>query len=119
MRIPVYICSPYAGDICRNVENARRYSRFAVKAGFMPVTPHLMYTQFLDENIREERTIGLLCGLKLLTFCSELWIFGDRMSSGMAQEKKAADALGMRVRYFREYYDAAEDKTDIREVSGI
>ena len=26
----VYICSPYSGDIERNTENARRYSRFAV-----------------------------------------------------------------------------------------
>ena len=26
----VYICSPYSGDTERNVENAKRYSRFAV-----------------------------------------------------------------------------------------
>ena len=25
----VYICSPYAGDVPTNVENARKYSRFA------------------------------------------------------------------------------------------
>ena len=30
----VYICSPYAGDVAANVENARRYSRFAVDAGY-------------------------------------------------------------------------------------
>lgn len=29
----VYICSPYAGDVDTNVENARRYSRFAVEKG--------------------------------------------------------------------------------------
>ena len=28
----VYICSPYAGDVEVNVENARKYSRFAVDA---------------------------------------------------------------------------------------
>lgn len=26
----VYICSPYSGDTERNIENAKRYSRFAV-----------------------------------------------------------------------------------------
>ena len=26
----VYICSPYSGDVERNTEKARRYSRFAV-----------------------------------------------------------------------------------------
>lgn len=31
----VYICSPYAGDIEANVAAARRYSRFAVNAGYM------------------------------------------------------------------------------------
>ena len=36
----VYICSPYAGDVATNVENARRYSRFAVEAGYIPIAPH-------------------------------------------------------------------------------
>ena len=30
----VYICSPYAGEVAANVENARRYSRFAVDKGY-------------------------------------------------------------------------------------
>lgn len=37
----VYICSPYSGDTETNVENARRYSRFAVDSGFLPIAPHL------------------------------------------------------------------------------
>lgn len=32
----VYICSPYAGDVERNTAAARRYSRFAVDAGYIP-----------------------------------------------------------------------------------
>ena len=32
----VYICSPYAGDVEVNVENARKYSRFAVDMGYIP-----------------------------------------------------------------------------------
>ena len=31
----VYICSPYAGDVDRNVAAARRYSRFAVETGYI------------------------------------------------------------------------------------
>ena len=38
----VYICSPYAGDVEANVENARRYSCFAVDAGYIPIAPHLL-----------------------------------------------------------------------------
>ena len=43
----VYICSPYAGDVSKNVENARNYSRFAVDKGYIPVAPHLLFPQFL------------------------------------------------------------------------
>ena len=47
----VYICSPYAGDVSKNVENARRYSRFAVDSGCIPIAPHLLFPQFMnDEN---------------------------------------------------------------------
>lgn len=31
----VYICSPYAGDIEKNVKAARRYSQFAVDADYI------------------------------------------------------------------------------------
>ena len=32
----VYICSPYAGDVEKNVAAAQGYSRFAVDKGYIP-----------------------------------------------------------------------------------
>ena len=58
----VYICSPYAGDVSANVENARRYSRFAVDAGYIPIAPHLLFPQFLSDDDPKERQLGLFCG---------------------------------------------------------
>ena len=55
----VYICSPYAGDVEANVENARRYSRFAVDAGYIPIAPHLLFPQFLSDDNPKERQLGL------------------------------------------------------------
>ena len=46
----VYICSPYAGDIDRNVKAAQNYSRFAVDKGFIPIAPHLLFPQFMDRR---------------------------------------------------------------------
>ena len=46
----VYICSPFAGDTEKNTEKARRYSRFAVKNGAIPLAPHLLFPQFLDDT---------------------------------------------------------------------
>ena len=47
----VYICSPYShGCINDNIENARRYSRFAVDTRDVPIAPHLLFPQFLDDR---------------------------------------------------------------------
>lgn len=58
----VYVCSPYAGDINRNTVNARRFSRFVVDEGFLPVTPHLLFTQFLNDANPDDREIGMYMG---------------------------------------------------------
>ena len=46
----VYICSPYAGDVTANIENARRYSRFAVDTGYIPIAPHLLFPEVRAED---------------------------------------------------------------------
>jgi hypothetical protein len=56
----VYICSPYAGDIEKNVKAARDYCRFAVDKGFIPVAPHLLFPQFMDDTDPQERDIGII-----------------------------------------------------------
>lgn len=58
----VYICSPYAGDIDANVDAARRYSRFAVEQGYIPIAPHLLFPQFLNDADPKERQLGLFFG---------------------------------------------------------
>ena len=58
----VYICSPYSGDVENNVAAARRYSRFAVDNNTIPITPHLLYPQFLDDTDPCERELGMAFG---------------------------------------------------------
>ena len=96
----VYICSPYAGDVSENVENARKYSRFAVDKGYIPVAPHLLFPQFLNDNNPKERQLGLFFGNALMSKCAEVWVFGDRISPGMDAEIKRARWKHYRLRYF-------------------
>lgn len=96
----VYICSPYAGEIDKNVEAARRYSRFAVDMGCIPVAPHLLFPQFLDDASPGERQLGLFFGNALMTKCSEVWVFGETISAGMRAEIKRARWKNYRLRYF-------------------
>lgn len=94
----VYICSPYSGDMLRNTENAQKYSRFAVDRHCIPVTPHLLFPQFMNEET--ERDLALFMGIVLLTKCAEIWVFGDNISSGMESEIAKAQRKGIPIRYF-------------------
>ena len=96
----VFICSPLAGDVEHNLERARRYCRFAVTKGAIPLAPHLLFPQFMDDGDKTQRNLAILMGLVLLSKCHELWRFGDRISPGMAIELEKAKRLGIPVRHF-------------------
>ena len=98
----VYICSPFAGDIDANVKAARAYSRFAVEAGYIPIAPHLLFPQFLNDADPKERQLGLFFGNALMSKCSEVWVFGKNISSGMEAESERAKWKNYRLRYFTE-----------------
>jgi len=98
----VFICSPFAGDIIGNVERARRYSRFAVERGAIPIAPHLLYPQFMDDGDAAERALGLFFGTVLLGKCDQLWAFGDTVSAGMKLELAKARSRGIPVKLFTE-----------------
>ena len=96
----VYVCSPFSGDPAGNVEKAQHYCRFAVDSGYAPFAPHLFFPQFLDDGIPEERELGLFMAIIMLTKCAELWVFGEQITRGMAQEIRKAESRGMIIRYF-------------------
>ena len=98
----VYICSPFAGDIEKNVVATRTYSRFAVEQGYIPIAPHLLFPQFLDDSDPKERELGLFFGNAIMSKCSEIWVFGSHISSGMEAEIKRAKWKNYRLRYFTE-----------------
>ncbi len=98
----VYICSPYAGDVEEHVKAARRYCRFAVNQGYIPVAPHLLFPQFLNDEDPAERQLGLFFGNALMSKCSEVWVFGKNISAGMEAEIRRARWKNYRLRYFTE-----------------
>ena len=73
----IFVCSPYRGDTETNVQNARRYCRLVVEQGGIPFAPHLLFTQFLNEDKVAERRRGLWMGMEMLRLCDELWAFGE------------------------------------------
>ena len=62
----IYVCSPLRGDIKNNIEMAKLYCTYIVREfGYIPVAPHIYFTQFLDDNIDSEREFGIRAGLSV------------------------------------------------------
>ena len=78
------------------------YSRFAVRNTCIPIAPHLLYPQFMDDGRPAERELALFMGMVLLTKCEQVWVFGSVISAGMRAEIAKAEKKNIPVRYFTE-----------------
>lgn len=111
----VYICSPYRGDMEGNRQKAVEYCRYAYSQGVVPLAPHTIFTQYLDDTIPEQRAAGLQMGLALMGKCEEMWVCGDVLSEGMQQEINAAAARGIVIRKVPEQAISQERGEPARE----
>ena len=69
-------------------------------AGYIQIAPHLLFPQFLSDDKPKERQLGLFFGNALMSKCSEVWVFGEYISSGMEAEIRRAKWKNYRLRYF-------------------
>lgn len=96
----VYVCSPYAGNTERNTANARRFCRFVVDSGGIPIAPHLLFPQFMDDSNEHDHELAMFMNMALMSKCAEVWVFGEHISKGMATEIQKAEEKQRPVRYF-------------------
>lgn len=96
----VYICSPYSGNVDFNVTNARIYCKYAVDNKCIPIAPHLLFPQFMNDKEPTDRELAMFMNMVLLSKCEELWVFGNTISQGMGQEIAKAEKRRMKIRYF-------------------
>jgi len=94
----VYVASPVRGDTEENLKKANRYCEYVAGCGHIPIAPHLAWQGFLPES-PENREKALAMGLKLIDYCSEVWVCGDEISQGMQGEIDAAEKLRKPVMY--------------------
>lgn len=91
----IYVCSPLAGEIAKNIQLARTYSETVSKIGGVPFAPHI--TEMFDDQIPKQREMGISYGIDLLKRADELWIFGNRISSGMMNEIAVAKKIDIPI----------------------
>lgn len=96
-----YICSPLGGNVSANIQNAKRYARYALESGMAPFIPHF-YALILNDDNEEERNLGMLAGLSMLWVCDAVWVFGDEITESMKTEIRFAEKLNIEVRYISE-----------------
>ena len=109
MKKKVYICSPLGGDVAGNLQKVIRYTKYALKCGVAPITPHF-YALCLDDNNPQERELGRQTGTCLLWYCDEMWVFGDSITEGMKEEIRFCKNLNIKMRKIKE--------NEIRKVIG-
>ncbi|MFV0361563.1 MAG: DUF4406 domain-containing protein, partial [Suipraeoptans sp.] len=96
----IYICSPFSGDIENNNKRTREFCRFALEKGNIPLAPHLLVPQFMDDNEEQERDLAIFMDIILMGKCQEVWVLGDVISRGMSIEIEKAKKRRQLVRYF-------------------
>lgn len=109
----VCIESPYAAqgfqNVRGNIEYAERCLEHALRVGVAPFASHLLYTRVLDDEIPEERRMGMAAGFVIGDMCDERWFYVDRgMSRGMKMAWERAMERGQPVRKV-ELYSSATD----------
>lgn len=70
----IFVCSPYRptsqDEKCRkdeleaNIRRAKMACRILSTLGFLPLAPHLYFTQFLKDEEKQERNTGIQLGIR-------------------------------------------------------
>lgn len=94
----VYVCSAYGGKKS-NIERAINYCLMEVELGNVPIAPHVMYGQMLDEQT--DRETGIELGLHLLERSDALHVWSE-ITDGMRREIAHAESIGIPVTYMTE-----------------
>lgn len=96
----VILESPYAGAVEHNVEYAKRCALDSLKRGEAPMLSHLLYTQFLDDSVPEERELGIAAGLAWRRVAEKSVVYTDLgISQGMEYGIMAAKNAGLPIEY--------------------
>ena len=96
----VILESPYAGDVERNVEYARRAMLDSLKRGEAPFLSHLLYTQVLEDTEPYQRQLGTEAGWSWIVVADGTVVYEDYgISDGMVVGIECAAYMGNDIEY--------------------
>lgn len=88
----IYIAHPINGDVNGNVEKILAICARIHSKNIAPIVPYLIYLRYLDDDDQIDRRLGMDASNECFRrkFIDEVWLFGDKISQGMAEEIKLA-----------------------------
>ena len=117
----VYIAHPISGDVEGNLQKIRAISRF-INLNYpdvVPFAPYFLDCIALDDDKPEERERGMRNDREFFErqVIDELWLYGDRISSGMSVEiamaiKQGIPIVPMSEGTGKQYYQLLMNATD-------
>ena len=97
----VYIAHPISGDITGNLQKIKMIIREInlTMPEILPFAHYFVDCYALDDTIPEERERGIKNNIALMRagFINELWLYGDKISTGMIHEIILANELGIPI----------------------
>ena len=97
----IFISHPISGDVTNNLERIRLIVREINlnEPDIVPFAPYWLDCHALDDSDPEQRERGMRNNTALLRsgIVTEMWLFGDRISTGMEAEVQLALDLGIPV----------------------
>ena len=82
----VIIESPYSGDVEKNLEYARRCLSDSLSREEAPFASHLLYTQVLNDEIQDERLLGMRNAFMWYKYADLMAVYIDLgVSKGMLE----------------------------------
>lgn len=92
--------SPYSGEVERNMAYLKRAILDSLQRGEAPIASHKLYTDILDDNIPEQRALGIAAGFawrEVADFTAFYCDYGE--SEGMKEARLSLQAHGFVIRY--------------------
>jgi hypothetical protein len=88
--------APTLEEIEQNLRNAARWVAWAARHGVAPMAMWIVLASEWAET-PENRELGLQIDEAQVELCSEIWVCGGRITSGMQREIDKARASGVKV----------------------
>jgi hypothetical protein len=111
----VVIESPLAGDFNRNIRYARLCALDCLQKGEAPYASHLFFPQMLDDEMIEERELGIKAGFAWANAATKRVVYDDfGMSGGMQRGITHGREIGQEIEY-RKLPKYLMDKLDVAD----